>query len=531
MRTRFIHTCLVAAIAVLGAAPAASAATADFSVDTLTITGTAVDETFAVTQVGNLITVTGPGFAEDPDDGGALCENPSPATVTCVEAETDSVVVNAGGGVDQLTDARESTDDDDADTLNGEAGNDVITCLCGSGTDQDVFLDGGADNDTLTKNAASAQLTGGPGNDTLNAGTSELEFSDTGGEGDDIFNGNDDASDSLPAEPGADTYNLGTHAPTANDPVGDPQNNYNDSVYYGDRMAAVTATLDGVADDGVAGENDNVGVSVESVTGGAGDDVMVAGAPRVDFRAGAGADTLTGGPGDDELDGDAGGDPISGGDGDDEIEDGDFTTHGHQRSRCRPRATTRIDGGAGNDVSIEVDRGADDVRRRARAGPSSPYDRVIPQDPLPCPRPPSAPGSTISLDGAANDGARGAAEGDNVHSDLEEIYTGAGDDVLTGDGASQVLVSAGRQRHDHRRGRRWSLSGRGRPATTPSPSSTASPTGPTAARGADTVTADLAGQQPERADVLLDCETVGGTPFGPPPSEPSRRTQRRRWSR
>ena len=43
---------------------------------------------------------------------------------------------------------------------------------------------------------------------------------------------------------------------------------------YASRTAAVTVSLDGTANDGESGENDNVGADVESITGGKGNDTL-----------------------------------------------------------------------------------------------------------------------------------------------------------------------------------------------------------------------------------------------------------------
>ena len=43
-----------------------------------------------------------------------------------------------------------------------------------------------------------------------------------------------------------------------------------DDVGYGKRNAGIAVSLDGVANDGEAGEGDNVGTDVETVSGGSG---------------------------------------------------------------------------------------------------------------------------------------------------------------------------------------------------------------------------------------------------------------------
>lgn len=68
----------------------------------------------------------------------------------------------------------------------------------------------------------------------------------------------------------------------------------------------MTVTLDGLRNDGEAGENDLVATDVEDVFGGAGAHTIVGDAASND---------LSGGPGDDVIDGGLGGDILSGGEG------------------------------------------------------------------------------------------------------------------------------------------------------------------------------------------------------------------------
>ena len=83
-----------------------------------------------------------------------------------------------------------------------------------------------------------------------------------------------------------------------------------DAADYGERSAPVTIDLDGVADDGEPGENDNINGDVEDVTGGAGDDRILGNAARNHLRGGPGDDQLDGGATRDVLDGGAGTDTL-----------------------------------------------------------------------------------------------------------------------------------------------------------------------------------------------------------------------------
>ena len=91
---------------------------------------------------------------------------------------------------------------------------------------------GDAGNDTLIGGAGRDDLNGGAGLDTV-----------AGGDGDDSLNGGD----------GPDTISGGGG---------------NDTVDFSQRTQPLTISLDGVADDGEAGERDNVLPDVEGVIGG-----------------------------------------------------------------------------------------------------------------------------------------------------------------------------------------------------------------------------------------------------------------------
>ena len=99
-------------------------------------------------------------------------------------------------------------------------------------------------------------------------------------------------------------------APTASRPGAG-----NDTVSYETRTAPVTITFNGVADDGQAGEGDNVGSDAEEATGGSGNDVIVGNDLGDRLHGGAGNDHITGGKGEDRLEGGEGDDVIDARDG------------------------------------------------------------------------------------------------------------------------------------------------------------------------------------------------------------------------
>jgi Ca2+-binding RTX toxin-like protein len=138
---------------------------------------------------------------------------------------------------------------------------------------------GGLGNDTIFSGFGNDTVDAGAGNDTID-----------GTWGDDVVDGGD----------GADAINTayGTGR---------------DSVTYAGRTAAVSVTLDGVANDGAAGEGDNVSAGVDDITGGAGNDSLTGNDGANTIIGGLGNDTLGGAGGDDLLDGAGGVDSYSGG--------------------------------------------------------------------------------------------------------------------------------------------------------------------------------------------------------------------------
>ncbi len=160
-----------------------------------------------------------------------------------------------------------------------------------AGSDGADSVAGGDGNDTLTGDAGADHLDGGAGNDALGGG-------------------NDD--DVLVGGPGADRIS------------GD---NGRDTADYAARTAPLTITLDGQANDGEAGEADNVAVETviggsgaDKLTGGAGDEQLFGEGGNDQLHGGDGADTLVGGDGNDKLWGDGGLDGMDGGAGNDQLD-------------------------------------------------------------------------------------------------------------------------------------------------------------------------------------------------------------------
>lgn len=265
--------------------------------------------------------------------------------------DSDDVVYGDGGsdgigpyGGDDFVDGG----DGDDWQLRGDAGNDVVN--------------GGAGNDHVQGNEDDDVVSGGAGNDEVNGDNGSNYNLDT--DGDDTLNG-DAGDDTLHPGAGDDVLNGGADEDTAD--------------YDGFHGSGVSfrASLDGAANDGPVGENDNVspvgdvenvttpdasGVEDVTLTGDAGPNVLTvenaSGVVQVsglggddqivtDFISGDEPATVDGGTGDDEIIDYASvdGTTLLGGDGNDAI-DGRY-------------GDEVIDGGAGNDSILGGD--GDDV--------------------------------------------------------------------------------------------------------------------------------------------------------------------------
>lgn len=190
----------------------------------------------------------------------------------------------------------------------GGSGNDRIDGASGNDT-----LYGGDGDDVLTGRDGHDRLFGQAGNDILNG-----DFGESGPGGNDYLDGG-------PGDDEFETYvGYGTPAGLKGDDtyIGGPGN---DSFSYFHRSNPVSISLDGVANDGMAGERDNIHPDIETVGGSAGNDVIV-GSPGPDHLwGGDGDDRIFGGGGDDKLSGDNGNDYLDGGLGNDILDGGCLT--------------------------------------------------------------------------------------------------------------------------------------------------------------------------------------------------------------
>jgi Ca2+-binding RTX toxin-like protein len=219
---------------------------------------------------GNDTLAGGPaGSSYDQLDGGADLDTVSYASRTSgVKIYLDGTT----GGEDKISNVENAV---------GGAGDDAILGDLGPNA-----LFGGGGNDALDGNAGDDKLYGMGGNDSLD-----------GQAGNDVVAGGDGA-DTLMGGAGADW--IAGYAGV-------------DTVSYEGYILPVTVILDGVANDGAAGEGDFVASDVENIVGGSAGDKLIGSSGSNTLVGGPGADTLSGGDGNDLLDGGAGTDTLHGG--------------------------------------------------------------------------------------------------------------------------------------------------------------------------------------------------------------------------
>ena len=266
------------------------------------------------------------------------------------------------------------------DRISGGAGDDVLDG--GVNSPGDDYIDGGPGNDTAYGRAGDDELHGGDGADSLRGGGGNDTLrgengndnvwggagADTvdGGDGNDIVDGAEpdligaDGADDLSGGAGRDLL-LGRDGNDTLDGGSGPDvmdgGDGTDTVSYEGRPGKVTVTLDGVANDGEAGEGDNVMPNVENIVGGSkGDDLV----------GDNSANTIEGAAGEDFINGNAGRDDLVGGNAPDLI-------------WARDGARDHINCGDDGDIAIAdhddvvrdctwVDRGG---KRRLRVGQSA----------------------------------------------------------------------------------------------------------------------------------------------------------------
>ncbi len=337
-----------------------------------------VDNVITLSESGGVITVTETGAGTIA--AGPECSEVNPTTVACPLVpigfgQVRFVQLVMGDGTDSFTNLNFDASVIEFDfsaigdkTVNSGPANDQI--ITGAGNDA---INTGTGSDRVSSEAGNDMINTGPGSDGAggNPGSDSIEL----GEGTDFFQEEGVAN-------GADVVNGGPG-------VGD-------SVSYGFGFEPVTMTLNGIADDGHAGEGDNL-LGFENLNGGDGGDTIVGDGSDNELSGGGGNDTILGAGGDDEIFPGPGNDSVDGGEGADSVDGGSESEDG----------ADLLNGGGGSGDSL------------AYFGPGA---------------------VSMTLNGQADDGHSG--EGDNI-SGFEGLEGGDGDDTIVGDDANNVLEGNG----------------------------------------------------------------------------------------
>jgi Ca2+-binding RTX toxin-like protein len=269
--------------------------------------------------------------------------------------------LDAGDGNDQLSGTNGN------DSLLGGAGIDLLSG--GGGND---LLDGGLGGDRLRGNEGSdtvtyasrtkpivADITSTPGETADDGEAGEKDFIDAdvetliGGSGNDKLTGSSysgaptgytknnrlvggPGNDSLFGLDGNDSIDGGTGTDSLSGGAGV------DLADYSKRTENLKLDLDGIADDGAAGEKDMLLADFENLTGGSGSDWIVGNGSNNVIHGGAGNDTLEGSSGNDSLFGEAGIDKLYG-------QSGDDTLFARKPTSSLPADNDLADGGIGAD--------------------------------------------------------------------------------------------------------------------------------------------------------------------------------------
>lgn len=319
----------------------------------------------------------------------------SAGNATAGAAFGSPIAVYGGAGNDTFNQGSVATPEE---TISGGSGTDTVTYAsrsaavtvtigAGSGASADDGLSGEKDDVTADVEV----VIGGSGDDTLTASTTAATLqggpgNDTliGGAGDDTLSGGA-GNDTLRGKAGNDVLNGDDGDDVFDEETasngGDVFNGGNgiDTVDYSARTVALVVTMDGAAaNDGESNEKDNVKADVENLKGGSGDDNITGNASHNKIWGGDGNDTLAGGAGDDVF-----------------VQTG----------------TTAADG----DDHISGGTGVDTVDYSLRTV-----------------------AVTATLDGTTASGISG--EADILATDVENLWGGSGDDVLTGNASANELV-------------------------------------------------------------------------------------------
>ena len=401
----------------------------------IVVTGASDTQSLEVSLSGGRL---GPGFSRAGEAPGSVAEIEIQVNLG---AGTDRLRVEGGSGADKIRFGSAGVnlnDDDDRDittmtgvnqfTGSGQGGNDLLVATGGKGTGSTasypVDLAGLEGSDTLKGGNADDDLSGGPGPDSVSAGASGDLVQ--GGSGNDVLKGGV-GSDSFHPESGRDKVfgELGNDTMSQEATADGPDTfagGRGVDLYFAHRSGGQNVDLNGVADDGLPGERNNIKPDVEEVTTGDGDDIIILSGAANRVEANGGHDTVKGLGGRDEVIGGSGDDLLLGGEGNDELAgDADQdTVHGNGDE-------DEIRGGSGTD---RLYGDADDDRFEQSSGPDG-ADKIRGGSGLDWLRYSERTAAvTITIgDGDADDGQAG--ELDEVFGDIERISTGSGSDMVS----------------------------------------------------------------------------------------------------
>src|SRR5918999_3407685 len=380
----------------------------------VTVTGDDTVNTVAINDSAAFVFVVDTTQGATP---GAGCEaDPNPAVSGGVRCPKPA------GGVTRI-DVSLLGDNDD---LTSTGLDEPLSVLGGAGDD---ILDGGAEADTLDGEAGADTLDGGGSGDVL-IGGADIDTADYDGNPDRIVSLDGVANDGAAGEnDNVQTENISTA--NGNDTLtgdananrfssGDGNDRLTgaggadfltgglgiDTVDYSSAGGPVTVTIGVGADDGEAGENDDVRGTIENVIGGPDDDHITGSTFANRLNGGVDPDPAAddGDTGNDTLIGGLGNDTLNGFDGDDDLfgnEDADI-----------------LNGGVGADV-LDGGPGADD--RVSYLGRTS--------------------GVRVNQNVANGDGQGGAAERDDVRASVERVTGTSFADTLVGGHLNPSILS------------------------------------------------------------------------------------------
>jgi Ca2+-binding RTX toxin-like protein len=411
-------------------------------------------------SIGSNDTLIGGAGADSLDGSGGTSSWASYQTSADVVANLGNAALNTGDAVgDTYANIQNLIGGSGNNTLTGDSSDNTI--YGGAGND---VLDGGGGNDVLDGGAgidkvSFANLAAGPGvtldggggaNVIAHAGADtatliNIEIFEgsnnvdtmTGGSGNDTLIGMD-GNDTLDGGGGSDTLNGGNGTDTVS------------FASYGTTPVVFTGGSSIVT---IGADNITL-ISIENITGGAGDDTIYGDASNNVFSGGAGNDTLYGYGGNDTLIGGIGNDLLDGGTGDDVIYgdlmstnpttdpgDGADTIYGGDGNDTiyAGGGNDTLEGGAGNDTleggagnnTLDGGAGADVLNGGTGLGDVNwaSYQSAN-----------LGVGVVADLGNAANN--TGDALGDTYNGTIQNLLGSNNDDTLTGDGNDNVIDGA-----------------------------------------------------------------------------------------